>query len=98
MGFAPRLHAVATGLPDGEAETVSLADGGSLEFRRDGADMRIRASLTGQEVTLAAEDLAEAAVAFGREICAYLLSTVPAMLAHDSWSMWCGDMQVPNEN
>jgi hypothetical protein len=94
LGFAPRLRAVASALPDGQAATLSLADGGTLEFRRDGADVRIRASLTGDEVTVAAEHLADASVAFAREVCEYVLSIVPSMLAHGSWSMWCGDVQA----
>lgn len=99
LGFAPHLRDVATGLREGEAATLSLTDGGCLEFRRRGAEMVIRSSLTGDEATVSAERLAEAAVGLAAEACAYVLSIVPAMAAHGSWESWCsGTTRIASED
>lgn len=88
LGFAPRLRDSAIRLKDGEAATLSLSDGGALELRRDGADVRISSSMTGDEVTISAERLVEAAGALAHEACAYVLSIIPSMVTHSSWESW----------
>lgn len=89
LGFAPRLRDLAIGLRDGEAATLSLADGGCLELRRNGAEVLISSSITGDEATVSAQQLAEAAGALARDACAYVLSVIPEMASHGSWELWC---------
>jgi hypothetical protein len=89
LGFAPRLRNLTTGLRAGKAATLSLRDGGHLEFRRDGTVVVISSSLTGDDAAISVERLADAAVNFSADVCAYLLSLIPAMAGHTSWESWC---------
>lgn len=91
LGFAPQLRDLAIDLGDGEAATLSLADGGSLEFQRDGGKVQISSSTTRDQAVVPAEELVEAAVALAEDACASVLSIVPAMVTHGSWSAWCAD-------
>jgi hypothetical protein len=90
LGFGPRLRDSAFSVREGGTATVSLADGGSLHLRPQGEIVLINASLTGDQVSVAADELVTAAAVFAADVCDYLQSVLPALVTHPGWTKWRG--------
>ena len=69
---------------------VFVTGGGRLELRREGRTVVLTSSLTGGEVRASDDELVTTAAAFATDVCNYLKSIVPSLVAHPAWRNWCG--------
>ena len=90
LGFGPRLRDIALSVKDGDAATISLAGGGSLELRREVETVVLKSSLAGDEVRASHDELMATAAAFATDVCNYLQSVLPSLATHPAWRNWCG--------
>jgi hypothetical protein len=90
LGFASSLRRVVSTIADGQAGSISLADGGVLCVERRGETLRLSSSLVPDNAASVQRDvLMQESEKFGTAACLFVSGIVPAMRQHPAWRSWC---------